>query len=500
MNGTVTIPRHLIVLGILLPVALVIGFVLATPDRFGSLAVVGLVAMVLATPVLLRYHHSILVFSWNAGISFFFLPGQPSLWMLMSCVSLAVVVLSYVLNRDTTWQTVPAVTWTLLAFTGVVLLTAYFTGGIGVRALGGSTYGGKKYFHILFAVIGYFALSSQRIPPSKAALYTGIFFLSGITIAFSNLAYVTKQWWLFLIFPVDFVMHQATEDFREGFLNATFSRLSGFSFAGIAVFSFILLRHGIQGVLDLTKPWRLALWLAAIGLSLLGGFRSTLVIMGLIFCAQFYFEGLFRTRLFPVLLLAAVVGAALVLPMTQHLPLSVQRSLSILPVEVNPAARADAVASSQWRLDMWKLLWLEVPKHLIKGKGYAMNPTDLYLTQEATRRGFAKSYENSMVAGDYHSGPLSLLIPFGIFGTLAFVAFTLAGLRVLYANYRHGPPELRLINTFILACFVARYIFYWTVFGAVSSDIALFAGLIALSISLNGGVRRQTDLQDETPA
>lgn len=482
-----------------MPLALVFGFILATPDQFGSLALVGLIVFVLATPVLLRWHHPILIFSWSAGINLFFLPGQPQLWMLMACISLAVAILSCILDRSLRFQHVPMVTWTLLGFLAIVLITAKLTGGIGVRSLGGSTYGGKKYFHIIFAVIGYFAISSQRTPVRQAVVVAGLFFLSAMTMAFSNIAYMTNQWWLFLIFPVDFALSQATEDLQEGVLSVTFSRLSGFSFAGLALYSYLIMRFGIRGLLDLTKPWRLGIWLAAVVLSLLGGFRSTLVIMAMVFALQFYLEGLFRTRLFPVLALAGIGGMAFLIPLADRLPLSVQRSISILPIEVNPAARHDAMASTQWRLDMWALLWREVPRYLVIGKGYAMNPTDLYLTQEATRRGFAKNYENALVAGDYHSGPLSLLIPFGVFGTLAFVAFTLAGFWVLYNNYRHGDPALRGINTFLVSYFVARYVFFWSVFGAVSTDLPMFAGTIALSISLNGGMRKASDQMEPAP-
>ena len=58
---------------------------------------------------------------------------------------------------------------------------------------------------------------------------------------------------------------------------------------------------------------------------------------------------------------------------------------------------------------------------------------DLYLTFEAARTGLISNYEGAMLAGDYHNGPLSILMPFGMFGAIAFLWLLGAGLKVLYA-------------------------------------------------------------------
>jgi hypothetical protein len=48
---------------------------------------------------------------------------------------------------------------------------------------------------------------------------------------------------------------------------------------------------------------------------------------------------------------------------------------------------------------------------------------------------------------------------------------------------------LQNINTFLLSYFMARAVFYFAGFGAFSNDIALFLGVMGLSVALNGGVR-----------
>jgi O-antigen ligase len=220
--------------------------------------------------------------------------------------------------------------------------------------------------------------------------------------------------------------------------------------------------------------------------SLLGGYRSAMISFILVSVIQTYFEGMFSTRLFLALALGAILSGALLVPFVQKLPLSVQRSLSFLPLDLNPAVRADAQASVDWRLDMWRSLLPLVPKYFIKGKGYAIGPADLYLAQEGAKRGLVKNNEVSLIAGDYHNGPLSILIPFGIFGVIGFLAVIGAGARLLYRNYRFGNPVLKGLNTFLLSYFLARFIFFLFFGGGFHADIAFFLGLVALSVSLNG--------------
>jgi len=93
-------------------------------------------------------------------------------------------------------------------------------------------------------------------------------------------------------------------------------------------------------------------------------------------------------------------------------------------------------------------------------------------------------------AGDYHSGPLSVIIPFGIFGAAGFVWFLIAGGRVLYLNHRYGDPSLKLINACLFAYFLCRVISFFFIFGALYYDLYFFTGTVGLSLSLNGGVSR----------
>jgi O-Antigen ligase len=488
MTNTFLLPRKLVIFAIILPIAALVGYLLASPD-FSSFALVGLLAAVLCIPIFMRWHHALLIFSWNASILVFFLPGEPQLWTLLAGVSLGFSILDRLLVKKESQTYVPSVVWALIFLSLVVFITAELTGGIGLRVMGGSSYGGKRYVYFAAAVIGYFALSQQRIPASKVNLYVGLFFLSSITYAMGNLLYMLgpSYWFLYAVFPVGGIVGYQTD-----FLGTGLVRLTGLTFAGMGICQFLLCRFGIRGLMVIKKPWRLGMFLAAFFVMLLGGFRGGLMLLGILCVFQFFFEGLHRTRLAILALVAIAMGSALVLPFATKLPLSAQRSLAFLPINISPVAKADAFASSEWRLQMWKVLWPDVPKYLLLGKGSSVNPNDLYLVAEATRRGQAEQYESALVAGDYHSATLSLVIQFGIWGVAGFLWFCIASFGVMYKNYRYGPPELRLCNTFLLTYFIAQLVCFFITAGAFIEHFYFLAGIVGLSVSVNGSVRTES--------
>ena len=497
MTNSAGLPKFLLVFGIVLPLAAFIGYVMATPQDNTTLATLAAVFGVMSIPLFLKWHQPMLIFSWNAAINLAFLPGNPYLWVPVAVVSFFLTIMTTILNKEVKLVQVKSITWTLLAFAVIVLLTAKLTGGLGVRSLGGSKYGGSKYFLIFFAVIGYFAMSAQKIPVDKALSYGRFFMLSGTTAALSNLIYyLPSLWFLYYLVPVEHAMSQAAEDFSVAAAAGTrFSRLGGIAWAALAGYYYMQMRFGVRGILDLSKPNRLFIAAALAGLSMLGGYRSILILFVVCFAVQYCLEGLLRSRWTVVLLLTAVMGLALLIPFARQLPIPIQRALSLLPVDIDPAVRFDADASSDWRVRMWKVLLPEIPKYFFLGKGFTASASDYLMLLESSKRGTASDFEATILAGDYHSGPLSLIIPFGIWGFLAFLAFNIAGLRAAYLNYKYGDPPLQTLNTFLLSALITRVFFFYFIYGAVHADLAIMAGLVGMSVSLNGGVKKPVGLE-----
>lgn len=488
-------PRQILILLIVLPIAALVGYLLADPMQIESAAGVGLVIAAMLLPLALKWHHTMLVLSWNAVVIVFFLPGDPYLWMLMSVLSFGFTVLNRFLDPNMRFNHVPSVTWTLLLLALVVLVTAKITGGVGMRSFGAGAQGGRKYFYIWFAIIGYFAISCRSIAPKAALWLTCGHFAAAATSIMSTLAYVMgpAAWILYTIFPTDYAMLLVAKDYGADPFAAGISRYAGFGVAGVALVPLILIRYGMRGVLDWTKPWRMGILLLVVAMSLLGGFRSTLVQFCLLFLIQFFVEGLHKTRLFAVTAGLAILGFVVLAGTAKSLPMSIQRTLTLIPMmPVSAAARADAEGSSKWRQEIWKRITPEIWEHLWVGKGLTSNARNYYLETQAFRYGLADDYEMTILTGDYHNGPLTLIIPFGIWGVLAFVAFLIAGLRVLWRNRNRGTGWLPNINRVLLSIFITKIIFFFAVFGSFSTEFFVFTGIVAMSISLNGTAKEAT--------
>lgn len=478
--------KTLLLYALILPLAVFVGWMVAGDIRTrASFTAIMAVLFVLCTPLLLRWHYPVLVFSWNTFITIFFLPGQPMLWMLMAAINVAIAVLYRVMLKREAFISAPLITIPLLALAAVVIVTAYLRGGIGLRILGGSSYGGKGYILVLAAIAGYFALASRRIPREQAGFYVGLFLLPALIAVGSNLIYFAGPafYVLYSVFPIGFAAVQAQSEV------AGVTRLAGIGVGASFLGYYLLARNGLGGILR--RWWRLALLGVVLFLASLSGYRSTIVLLGLILAFSLLFERLYRSPRFLVLVLAGVLVGTMFLPFVDQLPRAVQRSLSFLPLKVDPGIREDARSSTEWRVQMWRALQPELPKYMWLGKGYTLNPIDLYLTQEAMRRYLVPQYQGALVAGDYHSGPLSIYVPFGSFGVLAFVIFLGCCFRALYLNFRYGDPQLRNINSFLLAYFCARIVFYIFAFGAFNVELYQFTGIIGLSVALNHGVCRK---------
>ena len=483
--------RTIVVFAICLPVAIFLGYIIAGPFDYTFVGVVGTVVLILIAPLLLRYHYALLVLGWNCTMIVFFLPGTPAVSLPLIAVSLTLSIVRRTIDSRYRLISVPSMTWPLLALAVVVLVTAEMTGGIGLRSFGGAVYGGKRYIFLLGGILGYFALTAQRIPREQAGLYIALFLLGGVTAVIGDTLYFQSRAleFIYWFFPPTMSLLGGGSDTIAGGA----PRFMGIGIACQWIAYFMMAKLGIRGIFTPHRPWRFALFALLAVMSLVGGFRSFLITFIMVFCIQFYLEGAHRTRLLPVLLGGLLLVGIVSLPFSQRFPLSIQRSLAFLPVPIDASVRADAEGSLEWRIKIWQAVLPQVPQYLLLGKGLAMTHEDLDYSIEQQSHSIAitsADQEGLAVSGDYHSGPLSVIIQFGIWGTAIFLWLLGAAGRVIYRNWRYGDPELRIINTFLLALFVAKVLVFFFIFGGFASDVQMFAGYVGLSISLNGGVAK----------
>ena len=480
--------RSLIVYAVCAVLAIVLGVLMTNPLTYSSLGFVGFLCAFLILPIFLKWHHLLMIFCWGTPISVFFLKGSPQLCLVMIAISLGISIAERTLTTHRQFIKVPQVTWPLLCLVGVVLVTAKLTGGIGLKAFGSDVYGGKKYVFLIVAIFGYFALTALPIPPQKARLYVTLYFLGGILGFIEDLYPLTPHF----LSPIFWFIHPQTID-PDGFqLGVT--RLAGTGWAATAVVNAMIAYYGLRGIFLAGKLWRPIVFFIAMLLIFLGGYRSALVLTLAVVILQFFLEGLHRTRLLIVAVIFSLACIGTSIPLASKLPYTFQRTLAFLPagwLHLSSDARADAQGSLDWREDMWKALLPQIPKHLLLGKGYAISMEDFAIISEAeTLHSVDAAQDPLAISSDYHNGPLSVILPFGIWGALAFSWFLVASVWVMYRNYRYSPPELKTLNTFLFTVYVVTTIDFLFLFGGLADGMSGFSGLLGLSVCINRGVRR----------
>lgn len=479
--------RSLALYGICALIAIIVGVLMTNPWTYSSLGIVGIICAILCIPLLLRWHHPLMIIAWSTPIYMFFIKGDPALCLVMITVSLVISITDRALNQRH-FIKVSQITWPLCFLIGVVLITAKFTGGLGLRAFGSDVYGGKKYIFLIIGILGYFAITAHAIPKEKAKWYVGLFFLGGMLSFIRDFFPIMPGFMepLYLLIP--------PLAMDSGGIEVGSTRLVGTSWGATGIIAFLIAVYGLRGIFLSGKLWRPAIFFISLILIFFGGFRSALVSVGATIILQFFLEGLHRTKLMPFVVAFGVACAVTVIPLASRLPFTFQRTLAIFPqslIQLSPDARMAAESSTQWRIDMWKSLLPTIPRYLLLGKGYAISVEDYqFMGVDSAFHSADAGQQGLALSGDYHNGPLSVVIPFGIWGALGFLWFTAASLWVMYRNFRYGDPDLATVNAFLFTSYaVAMFLFYFIVGGFADGMVGV-TGILGLSVSINRGVRR----------
>jgi hypothetical protein len=478
MANSIAVSRAQLIYAVCLPLAILMGYLLADPQDLNSLVIIGLVLGALCIPAFMRWYHPWLFASINAATAIMLLPGNPPLWMLLAVAGSVVAVLNRFTNPEARFVVVPSLVKPLLFLLAVVIVTGECRGGFGMRILGSSQFGGRYYFFLVGAVMAYFALTSKRIPIERAHFLVGLFFLTGLSGLIPVLAPLLNMDFLLQVFPSTV---GSDVDFTPSVIDNSVHRPYGLIFVFPALFCGMLAQYGLRGIFDFSKPWRLLGFIGVVVLGSFSGFRSSLILFGLTLAFQFYFEGLCHPRNLALAAGALILALTILVPTVGKLPLSVQRTLSFLPLPIDQVVRADAQFSSDWRIRVWQEVLPIVPKYLLLGRGYGFQPDDIDFSGM-----FGGDISLVVSSGDYHSGPLSVIVPFGIWGVIGFLWFLAASAKYLYHNHRHGPPGLNSINTLLLAFFLAQIVQFFLIYGMLPVTLPILVGVVALGVSLNG--------------
>jgi hypothetical protein len=481
--------RMLIIYAILIPLAILVGYLLTDPLNYGSMGFLGVVLALIFAPIFIKWHYPIMVFGLGFPMTCFFLVGRPPLAQIVVIMSLGISIVERATSSEKRFLKAPAMTLALLYTAVMAFITMKLTGGFHLHTVGGETGGGKKYISLYLGIATFFALASRGIPPAKRRLYIVLFFLPGAFCILADIAVLLPSPlnYLQLLFPPNGVVTESIWDT---------GRIRFFNLGNMAsaLMFFMVALYGLRELLSPARPWRGMLFAVLFVVSMMGGFRAFLVANILVLTFVFFLEGLHRTRWLAVVMLFAVIAAGVVVPFSRQLPYGIQRTLSFLPLNIDPVARADAEHSTEWRMNIWEAILPSVPDYLLLGKGYSISSVDYESIGSdnpfaASARANA-SMESLALSNDFHSGPLSTIICFGLWGAVSIIAIMLATLFILYRNFKYGDPELHGVNALLLAMHLEHILHFFFIYGAYDYDVGAFARVAGFSMALNWGVCR----------
>jgi hypothetical protein len=413
----------------------------------------------------------LIVFAWLFSGAIYVLP-LPFAWRDI-CVLLAFsTCMAYrVLSPESTRQRLMFLDVLLLINLGYLVL-GWVMHPVGVYSLGAQKVGGRAYFDVFVALLGYWVIT--RLPDSvKSVSRIPIYILiaSIIYAGFNLIAYlfpsVTPKLFLFMgnldlsIYAKSITARTLSE--RDLDIN----RLIGLVPAGQVI---VLVLSSYYPPHTLFSPLRKRFYIFLTGVAciLAGGFRNILVgcAAGMCLAAWFHrrWQQMVVVGLFSVSLLTlAIAGQGRL----YELPKAAQRALAFLPGDWSPEVKSDAEGSSTWRFELWKRV---IHSNLIDdwwfGDGFGADVEKLIASWGRDQNAFV------ILVGGYHSGPLTALRYVGIIGTVLFYALMIAG-----SVYSYRAVQLaRGTRLFPVAVFLAiqlvwQPIHYTFIFGAYNTAL-----------------------------
>jgi hypothetical protein len=423
-----------------------------------------------------------------------FLPLNFSLQETAVIAVLAYVLIEIVMGRQIHWRLGPK--WVWLPLSGLMVLLMYHwivSGDIGIRAFGGTGWGGRKYFSILIGMISMPLLSSfpgitwkdfQRVP---LVFFAGVF-VDLIPDTLTTILPSTAPY-IFRVYSAVNIAEFGKELVGNFGDTEGVTRYTTFRNLGQALVLVIISYFPFYTWLNINRLWILPVLMTSFFATAFSGFRSAMFNYAALFAA-----GLYATaRAKALLLLPLAVGLALMIAGTQgnvfKYPRSIQRALSFLPGQWDVAVTKEGKGSNEWRGRIRELFFNEYfHKDPWIGTGFGFDPNLSKKTTELFLRiaGSAEQDDWADVRGfiemkQPHEGDIHALIVSGVVGTGFFIAFCLAC--VIYSVrsvLRFSPKEMAPIQIWAFAILFQQSLAFFTVFGDYSITLPAMFPVIAL--------------------
>jgi len=353
--------------------------------------------------------------------------------------------------------------------------------GTGFRILGSSHWGGTRYVHMLTGMalpIISWGVTMRRSLLRRSILMMGLlalvpFFCSALYVVSGGR--ITQQFYFST--ATGGGMIAAAEAIETGGL----ARLQMGSNVALFVLLMPFALFRFQGRQKLLYAALIALAVVAVGVS---GYRTSLLRMGAFIAGAFLFlEPRHRFRKILLMGICALTLYGIILLSAPYLPRTFQRAISVLPfVKIDPEVEYSAMATTRWRLELWKTALHEIPKYILVGKGYTIDIDTAYWLQFSTHR----AVEFGLYSVAYHNGFLSLIIGLGLPGLLSAVAFIVTAMKV-HLSWSMGEwrsEDLKRTHRTFLIWFIVETVFFFTVYGdAFTNFVFLFVAVAVMQLA-----------------
>ena len=386
-----------------------------------------------------------------------------------------------IFGLNVAWRLGPASIWVPLALL-LSIIVYHWVGSrdIGIKLLGGTGWGGRKYFTVLMASFGMLLLNSfpgitwadlQKVP----LLYFLGAFVDIVPGTISTLVPATAPYIFRVYSGVN--LSEYGSSLRGSFSGETgVTRIGQLSLVGKAIGLVTLCYIPPKTWLVLNRLWALPTVLLGGILCAASGYRGTVVGYSVAFFGSLYTT--LRSSAFLLIPLPIVAGLAIALTQGTvfNYPLALQRGLSFLPGQWEVKAALEAADSSKWREKLKVLFYKEYfEKAPIIGQGYHYDPnlaktaTDIYLAivqRQADAGDEFADVRSFIEQRQPHEGVLHALLVSGALGLFFFSAFCFGFIFYAWRSIIHTPPnEITPIQTWCFALLLAQLVGFFMLFG-----------------------------------
>ncbi len=386
-----------------------------------------------------------------------------------------------------------------LPLLGLLAIFAYHwigSGDIGIKALGGTSWGARKYFSILLAVATIPFLASfsgaswkdfQKVP---FLFFLGVF-TDLIPDTFTTLVPATAPY-IFQIYSAVNIGAYGSEIQGNFGGNIGITRFTPFRILGQAICLLVFCYFPSYTWLNPARLWVVPVLIVGFFTCAFSGFRAAMFNLAVISSAALLATA--RARSFLLLPIAAA-GALLIAATQGHIinyPENIQRSLSFLPGTWNTKASSEGDESNKWRGRIRELFFREYfYRAPWLGTGFSFNPdyakktTELFLRMTTFSENDPwRDVRSFIELKQPHEGDIFALQTSGIIGTCFFITFCLASIGfALKSVLKYRPADVSPVQIWALAILIQQSAAFFTVFGDYWMTLSIMCPVISILIA-----------------